>query len=72
MMKAMPRQIPIRLRLTVWYVLLMAITFTAFGVFLYARFQSSLVNALDASLQITVSQPSPLLIPKKTLQKMDA
>lgn len=49
-------QIPIRLRLTLWYVLLMAVSFTAFGAFLYTRFQHSLMNTLDTTLEISVSQ----------------
>jgi heavy metal sensor kinase len=49
-------QIPIRLRLTLWYVLLMAITFAAFGVFLFFRFQSSLMNTIDRSLDLAVTQ----------------
>lgn len=48
--------IPIRLRLTLWYVFLMAVTFAAFGLFLYARFQRSLMDSLDASLQLAVAQ----------------
>lgn len=50
------KKLPIRVRLTLWYVLLMAVSFTAFGAFLYTRFQHSLMNALDTSLQIVVSQ----------------
>jgi len=49
-------RIPIRVRLTLWYVMLMAVTFTIFSVYLIARFQNSLRSALDASLQITVSK----------------
>jgi heavy metal sensor kinase len=46
---------PIRLKLTLWYVLLLAATFTVFAVYLIFRFQHSLRSAIDASLQITVS-----------------
>lgn len=49
-------RIPIRLRLTLWYLLLMGITFTAFSVYLLLRFQNSLLGAVDSSLQITVSK----------------
>ncbi|NUM48523.1 MAG: HAMP domain-containing protein [Anaerolineales bacterium] len=49
-------KLPIRLRLTLWYMLLMAITFAAFGAFLFFRFQHSLRAALDASLQLTAAQ----------------
>ena len=48
-------RIPIRMRLTLWYVLLFAATFTVFAVYLIFRFQYSLRSAVDASLQITVS-----------------
>jgi len=48
-------RIPIRVRLTLWYVLLLAATFTVFAVYLIFRFQYSLRSAIDASLQITVS-----------------
>ncbi len=50
------RQLPIRLRLTLWYVLLMAVSFFGLGFFLFSRFQASLMNTLDATLQISVSQ----------------
>lgn len=49
-------RIPIRLRLTLWYVLLLAITFITFAVYLVARFEHSLKSAIDSSLQITVSR----------------
>jgi len=66
-MSHFPLQMPMRLRLTLWYVLLMAITFTAFGVFLFARFQSSLMDTLDASLQVTVSQTVSSFDPEEDL-----
>lgn len=44
------------MRLTLWYVLLMAITFTVFGLILYSRFQLRLMDSLEASLQLSVSQ----------------
>lgn len=50
------RRIPIRLRLTLWYLLLMGITFTAFSFYLILRFQNSLQDSIDSSLQITVSK----------------
>jgi heavy metal sensor kinase len=56
MIDFLQNNIPIKLRLTLWYVLLMAVTFTAFGFFLMIRFQSSLRNAVDDALQITVSK----------------
>ena len=48
-------RIPIRVRLTLWYVLLFTVTFTVFAAYLIFRFQYSLRSAIDASLQITVS-----------------
>jgi heavy metal sensor kinase len=56
MAEALKYGIPIRVRLTLWYVLLLAATFIIFAVYLVFRFQYSLVNAIDNSLQITVSQ----------------
>ncbi|HKY54575.1 MAG TPA: hypothetical protein VJM08_09730, partial [Anaerolineales bacterium] len=47
--------IPIRVRLTLWYVLLLAVTFIIFAVYLVFRFQHSLRSAVDTSLQIAVS-----------------
>ena len=55
MIDLLPYRIPIRVRLTLWYVLLLAVTFTVFAVYLIFRFQYSLRSAIDASLQITVS-----------------
>ncbi|HNB54536.1 MAG TPA: ATP-binding protein, partial [Anaerolineales bacterium] len=49
-------KLPIRLRLTLWYVLLMGLTFAAFGIFLHTRFQHSLMETHDASLQRIVTQ----------------
>lgn len=49
-------RIPIRLRLTVWYVLLMGITFAVFSTYLILRFQNSLQDTVDSSLEITVSK----------------
>jgi heavy metal sensor kinase len=55
MIDALKYGIPIRVRLTLWYVLLLAVTFIIFSVYLIFRFQHSLTNAVDDSLQITVS-----------------
>ncbi len=49
-------RIPIRTRLTLWYLFLMAVTFILFAVYLLARFQNGLISALDTSLKITVSK----------------
>lgn len=49
-------RIPIRIRLTLWYVLLMGATFTAIAFYLIARFQNSLRSAVDSSLEATASK----------------
>jgi len=49
-------RVPIRVKLTLWYVLLLAVTFTLFSIYLVARFQQSLRSAVDTSLQNTVSK----------------
>jgi len=49
-------RIPVRVRLTLWYVFLMALTFTALVIYLTVRFQMSLRNSIDGSLQQTVSK----------------
>jgi len=48
--------VPIRLRLTFWYVLLMALTFAIAGSYLVIRFQNSLTHSIDSALQIATSQ----------------
>ena len=48
--------LPIRLRLTLWYILLMALTFALAGGYLLLRFQASLIQAVDTNLQLAVSQ----------------
>jgi heavy metal sensor kinase len=55
MIDALKYGIPIRVRLTLWYVLLLAITFILFAVYLTFRFQQSLRNGIDSSLHIAVS-----------------
>lgn len=49
-------RVPIRVKLTLWYVLLLAVTFILFAVYLILRFQHSLMSTIDTSLQITVSK----------------
>lgn len=56
MIDFLQNRIPIRLRLTLWYMLLLAITFIVFSFYLIFRFQYSLQNTIDSSLQITVSK----------------
>ena len=55
------RWIPIRIRLTLWYVLLIGTTFTIIAFFLIARFQNSLVSEVDRSLQAALSRTIVLL-----------
>ncbi len=47
---------PIRARLTLWYLLLMLVTFMMIAIYLLTRFQVSLKSTIDSSLQITVSK----------------
>lgn len=47
---------PIRARLTLWYLLLMLVTFIIIAIYLLTRFQISLKSTIDTSLQITVSK----------------
>ncbi|MEO6457227.1 MAG: ATP-binding protein [Chloroflexia bacterium] len=54
-------QLPIRSRLTLWYVLLMALTLALFSGYLLFRLQSSLMDSVDAALQIAVSQTIPII-----------
>src|SRR5262245_48053520 len=49
-------RLPIRLRLTLWYIFLLAITFALLGAYLFFRFQNSLKSTIDHSLEITVSR----------------
>ena len=56
MIESLRHRIPIRVKLTLWYVLLLAFTFTLFSVYLLTRFEKSLRSALDASLQDSVSK----------------
>lgn len=46
----------LRARLTLWYILLLGITLFAFGFYLYARLENSLLEQVDTSLQIAASQ----------------
>lgn len=49
-------RLPIRVRLTLWYVLLMAMTFAVAVGYLLLRFQNSLTNFVDSALYIAASQ----------------
>lgn len=48
--------IPLRVRLTAWYTLLMALTLLAFSLYLYFRLESGLLAQVDATLQVAASQ----------------
>ncbi len=52
----MMTRFPIRARLTLWYLLLMLVTFIVIAIYLLTRFQVSLESTIDTSLQITVSK----------------
>lgn len=49
-------QATLRVRLTAWYTLLMALTLVLFSGYLYFRLQRSLLAQIDATLQVTTSQ----------------
>jgi len=49
-------RVPIRVRLTLWYIFLMALTFALAGGYLLFRFQYSLVKSVDSTLELAVSQ----------------
>lgn len=50
--------LPIRTRLTVWYVLLLAVILAAIGVFLLVRLKADLVAGVDRSLDVRAAQIS--------------
>lgn len=49
-------RVPLRLRLTAWYVVLLALTLAAFCGYLYVRLEQSLLAQLDAALAVAASQ----------------
>jgi len=49
-------KLPIRLRVTIWYVALLAVLIAALGVFVVVRLRSDLVDGIDASLGTRASQ----------------
>lgn len=49
-------KIPIRIRLTLWYVFLLAVTFASLGAYLILRFKSSLISTVDTSLNNAVAK----------------
>lgn len=54
--KVLIRRLPIRARLTLWYVLLLGLTFSLLGVSLILRFRNSLLAGTDRALEINVSR----------------
>lgn len=56
MIDILRQRLPIRLRLTLWYLLLMGVTFTAFSIHLTLRLKNNMQNSIDSSLQITVAK----------------
>jgi heavy metal sensor kinase len=55
-MKLPMKGLPIRARLTLWYLLLSGSALVAFGLFQYYRLQDSLMASIDSSLQIASTQ----------------
>ncbi len=49
-------RVPLRLRLTAWYVVLLAVTLLAFCGYLYIRLEQSLLAQLDAALAVAATQ----------------
>lgn len=49
-------RIPVRVKLTAWYVLLLGLTLGGFTGYLYLRLERKLVDKVDTALQITASQ----------------
>ena len=50
--------LPIKARLTVWYLMLLAVILGAFGAFLFLRLKSDLISAVDRSLESRAAQIS--------------
>ncbi|MGA9531114.1 MAG: ATP-binding protein [Anaerolineales bacterium] len=48
--------LPVRVRLTLWYLLLSGSVLVAFGLFQYCRLQDSLMTSIDSNLQIAATQ----------------
>ena len=53
--------LPLRLRLTAWYIALLALTLLAFCGYLYVRLEQSLLAQLDAALAVAAAQ-APLAV----------
>ncbi|NJO50452.1 MAG: hypothetical protein HC840_14565 [Leptolyngbyaceae cyanobacterium RM2_2_4] len=54
-MKRLSR-IPVRIQLTVWYVLLLGLTLSGFTSYIYLRLENKLMIKVDTSLQIGAAQ----------------
>lgn len=50
------RELPLRVRLTLWYLLLLGLAISAFGVYQYFQLQRTLLAAVDNSLNLASSQ----------------
>ena len=50
------RRVPLRVRLTVWYVVLLGLTMTGFVGYLYFQLERHLLSQVDANLQIAASE----------------
>jgi len=56
MNKLLNFHLPIRIRLTLWYVLLLAVTFALLSIYLIYRVQNSLIATVDNSLKVNVDK----------------
>jgi heavy metal sensor kinase len=65
LVKKISSNFPLRVRLTAWYVLLLACTLTVFSGYLYVQLKRSLIKQLDATLEVTASQTINNLIEKQ-------
>lgn len=54
--KGIINRLGLRVRLTLWYVLLMGLTLCLFSGFLYFRLQATMLNSIDVQLNVAVSQ----------------
>ncbi|HLF80764.1 MAG TPA: hypothetical protein VI410_03280, partial [Anaerolineales bacterium] len=53
-----PAQLPLRLRLTLWYLLSLGLILLLFGLLLYWQVQHNLLGQVDSSLQLAAAQAS--------------
>jgi heavy metal sensor kinase len=51
--------LPLRVRLTLWYVALLAVVLTAFGTYLYSSLEQRLMGEIDRSLEVQVRRLTP-------------